>query len=71
MLESRDIAKNILANVGMEYTIIHECQNDFILFIGEYANLDVCPKCQASQFQQDLFGTAIPSKVLRHFPLIP
>ena len=50
MLELRDIAKKILADVGMEYTTKHACQNDYILFRGEYANLDVCLECQANQF---------------------
>ena len=72
MLESRDIAKKILADVGMDNTTIHACQNDCILFRGEYTNLDVCPKCQAaSWYQQDLSGTIIRAKVLRHFPIIP
>ena len=48
MPKSRDVAKKILADVGMDYTTIHACQNDCILFKGEYANLDVCPKCQES-----------------------
>ena len=50
MPKSRDIAKKILTDVGMDYTTIHACQNDCILFKGEYANLDVCPKCQESQY---------------------
>ena len=69
MPESRDVAKKILADVGMDYTTIHACQNDCILFRGEYANLDVCPKCQESRYRQDLSGTTIPAKVLRHFPI--
>ena len=71
MPESRDVAKKILTDVGMDYTTIHACQNDCILFRGEYANLDVCPKCQESRYRQDLSGTTIPAKVLRHFPIIP
>ena len=71
MPESRDVAKKILTDVGMDYTTIHACQNDCILFRGEYANLDVCPKCEESRYQQDLSGTTIPAKVLRHFPIIP
>ena len=71
MLESRDIAKNILADVGMDYTTIHACQNDCILFKGKYANLDSCPKCQASGYRQDLSDTIILANVLRYFPIIP
>ena len=71
MPESRDVAKKILTDVGMDYTTIHACQNDCILFRGEYANLDVCPKCQESRYRQDLSSTTIPAKVLRHFPIIP
>ena len=50
MLESTDVAKKILTDVGMDYTTIHARQNDCILFRGEYANLDVCPKCQESRY---------------------
>ena len=71
MPELRNIAKKILADVVMDYTTIHACQNDCILFRGEYANLDVCPKCQESRYQQDLSGTTILAKVLRHFSNIP
>ena len=34
-------------------------------------DLDQCPECGVSRYRQDLQGTNIPCKVLRHFPLIP
>lgn len=70
MPKSRDIAKKMLAYVGMEYNSIHACPNDCILFRGDFVNLDVCPKCGESRYRQDLTGTTIPAKVLKHFPII-
>jgi hypothetical protein len=41
-----------------------------VLFRKSYANLDVCPKCKQSRWE-DKDGKRVPRKVLRHFPLIP
>ena len=55
----------------MDYNSIHACPKERILYRGEFANLDVCPKCHESRYRQDLTGTTIPAKILRHFPIIP
>ena len=55
----------------MDYTKIHACPNDCVLFRNEYEHLRVCPKCGAKRFREDLVGEAVPAKVLRHFPIIP
>ena len=71
MPKSRDVAKGILSNVGMDYECIYAYPNDCILYHGDYATMESCPKCQASHYRWDLNGTTIPAKILRHFPIIP
>ena len=71
MPKSKDVVKGILSYVGMDYECIHACPNDCILYHGDYAAMESCPKCQASRYCRDLNGTTIPTKILRHFPIIP
>ncbi|RYA73316.1 hypothetical protein DD595_25115 [Enterobacter cloacae complex sp. 4DZ3-17B2] len=71
MPDSRDEARKILRNLGMDYNSIHACPNDCILFRGEYTDMVKCPKCDSERYRVDLHGTKIPQKVLRHFPLLP
>ncbi len=40
------------------------------LFQGVHTNLDTCPKCGLAWYK-DVSRTKVPTKVLRHFPLIP
>ena len=50
---------------------MHACPNDHVLFRKELANEVLCLQCGASRYQEDVQGNKVPSKVLRHFPLIP
>ena len=58
-------AKKIITKLGLDYNSIHACENDCILFRGEYEKCVVCPTCGSSRYKND----KIPKKVLRHFPL--
>ncbi|MCO5558940.1 hypothetical protein L7F22_012531 [Adiantum nelumboides] len=71
MPPTRPDAKNLLINLEMDYDKIHACPNDCILFQNEYADLLLCPKCEAKRYREDTQGTEVSAKVLRHFPLIP
>lgn len=71
MPQSRDEARKTLATVGLDYNIIHACPNDCVLYRGDIARLEHCPKCKAPRYRKDVQGNEVPSKVLRHFPLIP
>ena len=71
MSQSRRDAKRVLSTVGLDYECIHACPNDCVLFRGELAEVDACPKCKSHRYRQDLQGTKVPCKILRHFPLIP
>ena len=38
-------AKKLLKMLGVEYISYHACPNDCILYIGEYADKEICLKC--------------------------
>ena len=71
MPKSRSKAKKTLGTLGLHYKSLHACPNDHVLFKKELANEVLCPQCGASQYREDVQGNKVPSKVLRHFPLIP
>lgn len=71
MPDSRADAKKLLSTIGMDYRCIHACPNDCILYDGEFEALHTCPKCGLNRYREDLQGTQIPCKVVRHFPIIP
>jgi hypothetical protein len=35
---------------------IHACKNSFVLFRGDYADLDKCPKCGYDQYKGKKYG---------------
>ena len=63
-------ANKYLRELGLGYDEIHVCENNCVLFRKTYANMDACPKCKQSKWE-DKDGKRVPRKVLRHFPLIP
>jgi hypothetical protein len=38
-------AKKIICSLGIEVEKIHASENSCVLFCGDYADLDKCPKC--------------------------
>lgn len=44
-------AKEILCLMGLEYTKMHACHNDFILYQKEYQNLDQYPEYGESHYK--------------------
>lgn len=71
MPETRDEARKMLSNIGMDYKQYHACPKDCILYRGRYESLKKCPICDTPRYRDDLQGATIPCKVLRHFPVIP
>lgn len=67
---SHSHAKKFLTSMDMGYHKIHACPNDYILFHNEYEHLLECPMCGSKKFREDVMGEGIPTKVLRHFPII-
>ena len=60
-------ANKYLRELGLGYDEIHVCENNCVLFRKTYANMDACPKCKQSRWE-DKDGKRVPRKVLRHFP---
>lgn len=62
-------ARRSIRRLGLSYNNVHACPNGCVLFEDKYASLNTCPKCGQGRW---IFGTdKVPSKVIRHFPLIP
>jgi len=45
-------AKKIICPLGLEVERIHACKNSCVLFRGEYADLDNCPKCGFGRYKR-------------------
>jgi hypothetical protein len=63
-------AKSLTSKLGLTYTSIHACRKGCVLFRGEYADAECCPKCDGPRFS-DGDRKKYPVKVLCHFPIIP
>ena len=63
--------KNFLHVVGIEYDMIHVCNNNCVLFQKDYANLSEFLKCESSRWKDGGAVKRIPHNVLRHFPITP
>ncbi|XP_020272145.1 uncharacterized protein LOC109847320 [Asparagus officinalis] len=76
-------ANKIVGALGLDYTKIHACPNDCILYYKDNEKLEECPKCGVSRWRKNTRTSTrkadepvkqpkkIPAKVLRHFPLVP
>ena len=65
--KSRDEAKEVITRLGLDYNSIHACENDCILYRGEYEIFTICRICKTTRYKD----SNVPKKVLRHFPLGP
>ena len=64
-------ASKLLKLLGLSYDLIHACPRGCMLFRGpDSEHLLRCSKCGEERFRQ-VGKTQVPTKVLRHFPLIP
>ena len=64
-------AKKLLKMLGVEYISYHACPNDCILYRGEYADKEMCPKCGHDRHHKKGKPHDSPRKILRHMPIIP
>ena len=62
-------ARRSIQKLGLHYNNVHACPNGCILFKDEHSTLDTYPKCSTSRWMD--VSNNIPSKIIRHFPLIP
>jgi hypothetical protein len=44
-------AKKVVYPLGLEVQKIHACPNDYILYRGDYENLNECPICAALRYK--------------------
>jgi Zn ribbon nucleic-acid-binding protein len=49
-------AKKIIYPLGIEVEKIHACKNSYVLFRGDYADLDKCPKCGYDRYKRKKDG---------------
>ncbi|KAL3337539.1 hypothetical protein AABB24_029931 [Solanum stoloniferum] len=64
-------AKKTINKLGHNYTKIHACPNDCMLYFGEHdEGLQECKKCNTSRWK-DNNKKKQPGKILRYFPLKP
>ncbi|KAK9048019.1 hypothetical protein SSX86_033019 [Deinandra increscens subsp. villosa] len=62
-------AKKYLRTLGLGYESIHACKHDCALFWKENAELQNCPVCSTSRYEENSKGKKKPVKVLRYFPI--
>lgn len=61
--KSRDEAKKLLGTLGMEYHVIHCCENGCMLYWREHEHDIVCATCGTGRYRTDCVGEKIPRKV--------
>jgi hypothetical protein len=49
-------AKKIICPLGIEVEKIHACKNSCVLFRGDFADLDKCPKCGCDRYKRKKDG---------------
>jgi hypothetical protein len=49
-------AKKIIYPLGIKVEKLHACKNNCVLFRGDYANLDKCPKCGYDRYKRNNDG---------------
>ena len=67
-------AKKIITKLGLKYEKTHSCPNDCMLYRGEYADREICKRCNTSRYKLNGKGKnkkKKPAKILRYFPLKP
>ena len=69
------LVRRFLRRFDLKYEKIDACLNDCCLFWGENADIDTCPKCNASRWKEGKHKKEIKvgesAKKLRYFPIIP
>ena len=69
--KSCEEARKYIRELGQGYESIHVCKNNYVLFWGDREELQACPKCKESRWEDADGSRRVSHKVLRHFPLIP
>jgi hypothetical protein len=64
-------AKKVLSSIGMEYEIVHECINDYMLHHENNANLTECNICEEARYDPRTITGKVSRKSIRWFLIIP
>ena len=67
---SEGMATSMVTRLGLKYDTIDACRNGCVLYRREYSQLEACPICEAGRYKH-VGLSRVPTKVLRHFPLVP
>jgi hypothetical protein len=67
--ESAYEAKKIIRPLGIEVEKIHACKNNCVLFRGDYADLDKCPKCGYDRYKRKRMVEMIIMLITRTSPV--
>ena len=72
--DSTYVAKRFIKSLGLDYEMIHACQNDCILYRGKYVSQDKCRTCGKSRWKVDSYSRkvhkGVPPKVVRYFLVV-
>jgi hypothetical protein len=64
-------AKWVIRKLGLTYKIIHTCPSGCVLYCKDNKNLTECPKPDYRKSRFVACSNIIPTRVIRHFPIIP
>lgn len=63
MPRSRQEARKVISDVGLDYQVIHACPCDKTLYFGTLENATFCPKCKISRYGNTTIKKTVPRKV--------
>ena len=69
------VAKRLVKSLGLDYEMIHACQNDCILYEGKYVSQEKFQVGGKSIWKLDAYSIkvhkGVSTKVPRYFPIVP
>jgi hypothetical protein len=63
MPHSRDEARKIVSDIGLDYHVIHSCPCDCTMYFGKNSKLDSCPSCKRTWYTDSHVRKNVPRKV--------
>lgn len=69
MSRTRQEARKVISDVGLDYIVIHACPCDRTLYFGPLEHATFCPKCKLSRYGNNRHKTTVLNKIEAHFSL--
>ena len=63
--------KRLIKSLGLDYEMIHACQNDCILYWGKYESKHECPTCGKYRWKVDAHSGKVHKVVPANSKLFP